>query len=525
MSSPLHGAAYLVIGLAAMLPLPPALAATSSDLGRRLVTQGNARGATACASCHGEHGESNAQAGFPRLAGLNAGYLRAQLEAFQTGQRQSPVMGPIAEALDKAEVAAAASSYARARAAYPAAGVESADWDGGETLARFGAWPDRHLPACVQCHGPGGRGVGASFPAIAGQNAAYIQSQIAAWKSGLRRNDPLGLMRSVAAKLSDAEAAAVAAYFASLPSQPRTGRTAPPAAEGVSSEVPAASTVVASADRYFRPPPRSAIPSGPFGDAVRDGEAIFRRTDTHPLSSQFVGNDLRCENCHLDAGRLANSAPMWAAWVAYPAYRPKNDKVNTIGERIQGCFRFSMNAQGSAAGATPPPDSPVIVELMSYLYWLASGVPTGDTQMPGRGYPKLEDTALGFDPQRGAAVYAAKCALCHGQHGQGQRVGGRSVFPPLWGPRAYNWGAGMHAVDTAAAFIKSNMPLGLPESLSNQEAWDVAAFVNSRERPQDPRYDGSLKQTRERYHSGKYDYYGKWRTPSGRLLGAPAARR
>jgi len=88
--------------------------------------------------------------------------------------------------------------------------------------------------------------------------------------------------------------------------------------------------------------------------------------------------------------------------------------------------------------------------------------------MPGRGYPRLTETRLGFDPERGAAVYGAKCALCHGEKGNGvTNAGGRTLFPALWGPGSYNRGAGMHRIDAGAAFVKHNMPLGLGGSLGD----------------------------------------------------------
>jgi thiosulfate dehydrogenase len=93
----------------------------------------------------------------------------------------------------------------------------------------------------------------------------------------------------------------------------------------------------------FQPPPDSAIPVGKFGDVVRFGEQIFRDPATY--APQFVGNELRCSNCHLQAGRQSGASPMWAAYVAYPAYRSKNGHVNSFEERLQGCFRFSMNGK------------------------------------------------------------------------------------------------------------------------------------------------------------------------------------
>ena len=139
--------------------------------------------------------------------------------------------------------------------------------------------------------------------------------------------------------------------------------------------------------------------------------------------------------------------------------------------------------------------------------------------MAGRGYGELKETEMGFDPERGRTVYAAKCAICHSENGQGQYIDGHIVFPALWGKDSYNWGAGMHQINTAAAYIKYNMPLGLPDTVSDQQNWDVAAYINSHERPQDPRYNGDLEQTAQKFHKSKFSYYGKRKKPNGKLLG------
>ena len=97
----------------------------------------------------------------------------------------------------------------------------------------------------------------------------------------------------------------------------------------------------------FTPPPDSAIPDNEFGKMVRLGQAIFNDTQTH--AKGYVGNDLRCSNCHIDKGRRAGSAPLWAAYVAYPAYRSKNGHVNSFQERLQGCFRYPMNGKAPEA--------------------------------------------------------------------------------------------------------------------------------------------------------------------------------
>jgi thiosulfate dehydrogenase len=271
----------------------------------------------------------------------------------------------------------------------------------------------------------------------------------------------------------------------------------------------------ARASAAFEAPPDSAIPSGPGGEAIRRGQQIFMNTGAN--ARDFVGNALSCANCHLDAGRRADSAPMWAAWVAYPKYRSKNKKVNTMEDRVNGCFSYSMNAQDSPSGGPPPKGHPIYTDLATYFHWLATQAPT-NVDMKGGGYPKLKKTAQGYDRQRGETVFLQQCATCHGADGQGRKdLNGRYIFPPLWGPHSYNWGAGMARVDTAAAFIRANMPLGQPNKLSEQQAWDAAAWVDSHERPKDPRQKASVEQAAKEFHDGEETFYGK--TVDGVLIG------
>ena len=261
----------------------------------------------------------------------------------------------------------------------------------------------------------------------------------------------------------------------------------------------------------FDPPSDDAIPKGPFGDEIRMGEAIFRGPGRH--AAQFVGNDLRCSNCHLQAGRLAGASPMWGAWVSFPTYRSKNGHVNSFEERLQGCFRFSMN------GKAPKLGDPVLIALETYAYFLAKGLPTGE-HPAGRGFPTLPKPPMAADYVRGEHVYQQHCASCHGANGLGQWAGGKVVFPPLWGPRSYNWGAGMTSVTNAAEFIRANMPFGLGGTLTVQQAWDVGLFIDSQVRPQDPRFVGSVAETRKRFHNTPSSMYGM--TVNGEVLGGPA---
>ena len=259
---------------------------------------------------------------------------------------------------------------------------------------------------------------------------------------------------------------------------------APPAGTGFSIPTKA----VAS---RFKPPAEETIPDNEFGKAVRLGKDIF--INTQQYAKKYVGNGLNCVNCHIDNGRKANSAPLWAAYTVYPAYRAKTGKIDTIQSRIQGCFMYSMD------GTAPAWDSDVMTALVSYTYWLSTGAPSA-VKMPGQGFVKVPTPEKVPDLARGKEVFKNNCALCHGDDGLGKKTNGAYTFPPLWGEDSFNWGAGMHRIDIAAGFIKKNMPYGVGGKLSDQEAWDVALYMNSQERPKDPRFKTSLAHTRDEFH-------------------------
>jgi thiosulfate dehydrogenase len=282
-------------------------------------------------------------------------------------------------------------------------------------------------------------------------------------------------------------------------------------AQAAASQVPAAPAASAPS-HAFRPPGEETIPDDEYGKVIRLGEQVFN--DTGKYAGKYVGNDLNCANCHLDGGRKPHSAPLWAAFVHYPAFRSKTGQVDTLAARLQGCFEFSMN------GKAPAQDDPIMTALQTYAAFLAKGAAVG-MPVEGSGYVKLKKPAQAPDYARGEQVYAQDCALCHGANGEGQRAGDRQVFPPLWGPRSFNWGAGMHQVDNAAGFIYANMPLGRGRSLTEQQAWDVAYFMDAHERPQDPRFHGSLAETRKRHHDSPQSLYGL--VVNGHLLGSEPA--
>lgn len=224
-------------------------------------------------------------------------------------------------------------------------------------------------------------------------------------------------------------------------------------------------------------PPVDSIPGGPLGDAIRLGQKVMRQTPVY--APEYSGNALNCTSCHLDDGRTPYAAPLVGIWGVFPEYRSRNARVNVLEDRINDCFERSMN------GRRLPLDSDQMRGLLAYMQWLSAGVPTGQDG-PGRGFLRIRSPQPP-DPERGKQVYADKCAGCHGSDGEGlYGEQGETLLPPLWGPRSFNLGAGMARLNTAAAFVKLAMPLGLGGTLTDQEAFDVAAYFTRQPRPDFP---------------------------------------
>lgn len=247
---------------------------------------------------------------------------------------------------------------------------------------------------------------------------------------------------------------------------------------------------------------------------ILKGRDIF--LNTQQLRGKHVFNDMSCKSCHMGEGRLAWAGPVWAAAVTLPDYRGKNKHVNTIEERIAGCFTYSMN------GKPPAYDSEIMYALVAYHTYLAKGAPMYQKNIAGRGFRHLgKKVPEATSYANGEKTYQQNCMVCHGENGQGRRKNNKVVFPPLWGKNSYNWGAGMSRIFTAASFIKNNMPYGQPGYLTDQQAWDLAFFINSHERPQDPRFTKDIATTRKKYlNFHKHTLYGT--KQQGKLLGQGA---
>jgi len=221
-------------------------------------------------------------------------------------------------------------------------------------------------------------------------------------------------------------------------------------------------------------PEERTIPDGPLGESIRFGKKVL--TQTQIYASAYVGNGLNCSSCHLNAGTKAFASPWVGLWGVFPEYRARNAQVNALQDRVNDCFERSMN------GKPLPLESDEMRGILSYVWWLSRDVPTG-VAVRGRGFTRIK-APRPPDPARGRTLYLEKCTACHGADGQG-RSGptGEYLFPALWGPKSFNIGAGMARRNTAAAFIKGTMPLGQGNSLTDQDAFDIAEFFTRQPRP------------------------------------------
>lgn len=237
---------------------------------------------------------------------------------------------------------------------------------------------------------------------------------------------------------------------------------------------PPTAAVVDVAPLDWTAPSLSAIPEGAEGDLIRRGRALSEQTAT--LLPNNVAGSLSCKNCHLGAGTTNGAIPWIGVAHRYPTYRARTGREDDLEDRINDCFERSLNGVALERGSAE------MTAMVAYMGWLSAEVPA-DAPLAGVGVQRIQ-AADPPDATRGQAIYAKQCASCHQPNGQGLTLPDGTVpFPPLWGPRSFNIGAGMARLHTAAGFIQAAMPLGQGGSLTNQEAYDVALYVSTQDRP------------------------------------------
>lgn len=215
--------------------------------------------------------------------------------------------------------------------------------------------------------------------------------------------------------------------------------------------------------------PQTVSP-GPVGDLANYGREILNHTPRYMKG--FVRADMSCSACHLQSGTKVRGGSLVGVYARFPMYNKRAHRVIALQDRIAECFLYSMN------GRPPAYQSKEMVALVAYMASLSAGTPVGTLQDPAAA---LETFSPRSPPNahRGATLYAQRCSACHQANGAG--ISG--AFPPLWGAKSFNDGAGMHRLATMASFVRHNMPLGSPDTLTAQESYDVAAFVLSHPRP------------------------------------------
>jgi len=235
----------------------------------------------------------------------------------------------------------------------------------------------------------------------------------------------------------------------------------------------------------WRPPDSSLIPHTAAGDLVRYGRQLVANTSLYLGPGGVVAaisNGMNCQNCHLEAGSRPYGNNYSAVFSTYPKFRERSGTVEDIYKRVNDCMERSLNGGSLDTGSRE------MQAISAYINWLGQGVPR-DTRPEGAGIRDLPFLNRAADPGRGQALYILKCRQCHGKEGEGLRNidSPLYVYPPLWGPHSYTTAAGLYRISRFAGYIRDNMPLGASHDrpqLTDEEAWDIAAYVNAQDRPE-----------------------------------------
>ena len=336
---------------------------------------------------------------------------------------------------------------------------------------------------CADCHRPDGGGVKGMFPPLNGNPGitaanptTLLHITLTGWKTPQTAAHPRVYTMPGFARLADAEVAEILSFVRSS-----WGNDAPAITPVQVAKMRKQLDPQTTDETAFVTPRLANLLSAANADQVVRGMRLHLQTKA--LLPDNVGNALNCTSCHLNAGTVADGSPFVGVSAFFPGYAPRAGKEVTLEERINGCFRRSMD------GKPLPVASPDMQAMVAYFDWMKMNTVAGD-KVAGRGVGKV-DPNIKPDPENGKVVYAQQCAVCHGDNGEGlKHADGSFVFPPLWGDESFNIGAGMARTYTAAAFVKRNMPIGFHEKfplgqggLSDQEAVDVAQYFSHQPRP------------------------------------------
>ena len=236
---------------------------------------------------------------------------------------------------------------------------------------------------------------------------------------------------------------------------------------------------------YWKAPDEATLEKDQNKDLIVYGKDIIAHTSDYFGENgklfKASTNGMNCQNCHLEAGTKIYGNNYSAVASTYPKYRARSGAFENIYKRVNDCFERSLN--GKALDTL----SKEMQGIVAYIKWLGKDVKKGE-KPNGSGFKEIAFLDRAADPEKGKVVYSEKCQSCHQANGQGLMNSEKTAYtyPPLWGMHSYNDGAGLFRVSNFAKYVKYNMPQGVSYNnpqLSDEEAWDVAAFVNSQIRP------------------------------------------
>ncbi|HEY8687659.1 MAG TPA: c-type cytochrome [Chitinophagaceae bacterium] len=215
---------------------------------------------------------------------------------------------------------------------------------------------------------------------------------------------------------------------------------------------------------------------------IRYGKDIIDNTakyfGPHGLVASIT-NGMNCQNCHRESGTKLFTNNFLSVASTYPKFRERSGRLESVEYRVNECMQRSLN------GESIDSLSKEMRAMVAYIKWTGKNVKK-NVKVEG-----VENKELSFlnrvaNPVAGAKTYISKCSSCHGANGEGLTISGSYVNPPLWGEHSYAVSAGMYRITKLASFIRNNMPNGATfdnPQLKDEEAWDVAAYINSQPHP------------------------------------------
>ena len=242
--------------------------------------------------------------------------------------------------------------------------------------------------------------------------------------------------------------------------------------------------VLSAKTKLWTAPDSNSIPQNDSGKLIRYGKILIHETARFLGPKGTVGhfsNGMNCQNCHLESGTRVWAGNFGSVAALYPRFSERRGGPETVNQRITDCFERSMN------GHAPDSNSLEMRAMSAYIRWLGKDVEKGKKPPVLVWNHLLFWTGPQIPAEEGTSIsVSASVATESNGEGKTDSLTNGYQYPPLWGEHSYNTGAGLYRLTKFAPFVKANMPYGSnydKEQLSVEEAWDLAAFVNSRPRP------------------------------------------